>query len=136
MKPWFSKIILHAGSVLAVFGMLFVPVCTSSVRAAPGDLTRVSVDSSGLQADGFSYTGEISTDGRFVAFYSEAGNLVPGDTNGLADVFLRDRQLGVTTRVSVDSTGAQVGGGGDPSISADGRFVAFDSGATNLVTGD
>src|SRR5690349_4532359 len=117
MKTRFSKVISRVFSTLAALGMLFGPGVTSPVFAAPGDLTRVSVDSSGLQADGFSYTGEISADGRFVAFYSEAGNLVPGDTNGLADVFLRDRQLGITTRVSVDSTGAQVGGGGNPSIS-------------------
>src|SRR5262249_5663555 len=66
-----------------------------------------------------------------------ASNLVPGDTNGVADIFVHDRQTGATERVSVDSAGVQ---GNDaslaPSISGDGRFVAFVSAATNLVAGD
>ena len=79
----------------------------------------------------------ISADGRFVAFESLASNLVPGDTNGVGDVFVHDRQTGTTERVSVSSAGTQ--GNGDsavPSISADGRFVAFVSVASNLVPGD
>jgi Tol biopolymer transport system component len=75
----------------------------------------------------------LSADGRYVAFFSEASNLVPGDTNSARDVFVRDRLAGTTTRVSVSSTGAQ---GDDeslvPVISANGRFVAFQSFATNL----
>ena len=79
----------------------------------------------------------ISADGRFVAFDSEATNLVPGDTNDASDVFVRDRQTGTTRRVSVSSGGAQGNGASfDPAISADGRFVAFNSDATNLVPGD
>src|SRR5207248_6383455 len=99
---------------------------------------RVSVDSDGNQ--GNYCTGvesSISADGRFVAFSSYATNLVPGDTNGWADVFVHDRQTRTTERVSVGSTGNQ----GDrlsfyPVLSADGRFVAFVSEATNLVPGD
>lgn len=79
----------------------------------------------------------LSQDGRFVAYYSYAPNLVPGDTNEVWDVFVRDRLLGTTSRVSVSSEGAQAGGrSGDPSISGDGRFVTFWSEATNLVPGD
>ena len=79
----------------------------------------------------------ISADGRFVAFRSDATNLVPGDTNGATDVFVRDRQTGTTRRVSVGPGGAQGNGGSFmPAISADGRFVAFESSATNLVPGD
>src|SRR5207249_1529467 len=68
-------------------------------------------------------------------------NLVPGDTNGMSDVFVHDRQTGTTERVSVDSAGNQgdgpsSGGANRPSISADGRFVAFRSFASNLVPGD
>ncbi len=102
-----------------------------------GQTTRVSVDSAGTQADGESAFPSISADGRYVAFYSYAGNLVAGDNNGVSDVFVHDRQTGQTTRVSVDSAGNEGNGSSyDPSISADGRYVAFDSDATNLVAGD
>jgi Tol biopolymer transport system component len=85
----------------------------------------------------------MSADGRFVAFGSLDGFVVPGDTNGNADVFVRDRVLNTTERVSVSSTGAG-GSGGNPSIvacdafgiSADGRFVLFYSQYTNLVPND
>jgi uncharacterized repeat protein (TIGR01451 family) len=78
----------------------------------------------------------ISADGRFVAFVSEADNLVSKDTNGTPDVFVRDRQLGTTERVSVTSAGLQADGSSHgPAISADGRFVAFESDAQNLVPG-
>ena len=104
-----------------------------------GQTTRVSVDSSGMQGNGWSYDPSISADGRYVAFNSEATNLVAGDTNDRRDVFVYDRVTGQTTRVSVSSGGTQ--GNGDygsylPSISADGRYVAFDSDANNLVSGD
>ncbi|MFZ1413730.1 MAG: hypothetical protein WAS73_04000 [Defluviicoccus sp.] len=102
-----------------------------------GTTERVSIASGGQQADGNSVDPSISADGRFVAFESDAGNLVPGDTNAPADVFVHDRQTGTTERVSVDSAGNQAdGSSGDPSISADGRFVAFVSYASNLVPGD
>ena len=79
----------------------------------------------------------ISADGRFVAFGSDANNLVPGDTNGTTDVFVHDRFTHETTRVSVSSGGiAGNSGSWIPSISADGRFVAFKSYATNLVPRD
>jgi Tol biopolymer transport system component len=100
---------------------------------------RVSVDSSGVQAlGGGSYRPSISADGRFIAFSSDATNLVGGDSNGLTDVFVRDLKTGKTKRVSVNSSGAQALGGGSysPSISADGHLVAFYSDATNLVGGD
>jgi len=105
---------------------------------------RVSVTSSGGQAAYESNSPCLSGDGRFVAFGSRAFNLVSGDTNNTWDIFVRDRQLGTTERVSVDSNGVQGNltsmGSGDPrmgpSISEDGRFVAFVSNATNLAAGD
>jgi Tol biopolymer transport system component len=99
---------------------------------------RVSVNSAGGEGNGLSDYPALSGDGRYVAFFSEAANLVPGDTNGAADVFVRDRTLGNTMRVSVNSTGGQAEGGisTTPALSADGRFVAFYSRATNLVAGD
>ena len=99
--------------------------------------TRISVDSSGTQANEISSSPSISADGRYVAFTSNASNLVGGDTNGTQDIFLRDTLIGTTTRISVDSSGKQ--GNADsvyPSISADGRYVAFISAASNLVSGD
>jgi archaellum component FlaF (FlaF/FlaG flagellin family) len=104
--------------------------------------TRVSVDSEGNQGDGASFTPSISASGRFVAFDSFATNLVPGDTNNKRDIFVRDTLTNTTTRVSVDSEGNQQNGSSSgslvssPSISSDGRFVAFDSDASNLVSGD
>jgi len=81
--------------------------------------------------------GSISRDGRFVAFQSGATNLVANDANGLNDVFVRDRTLGTTTLVSVSTGGAQgMGASLSPSISGDGRRVAFLSSAPNLVAGD
>ena len=102
-----------------------------------GTTTRMSVSNTGVQGNGGSYGPAVSWDGRYVAFYSAATSLVSGDTNGALDVFLRDRQLGVTTRVSVDSAGDQGNGASSaPAISADGRYVAFYSEATDLVSGD
>jgi len=102
-----------------------------------GQTTRVSVSSGGTAGDGSSLFASVSSDGRYVAFSSTATNLVSGDTNSFEDVFMRDRQLGQTTRVSVDSTGTQGNEQSDTAaISGDGRFVAFRSYATNLVSGD
>ena len=72
-----------------------------------------------------------------MAFYSVATNLVSGDTNGADDIFVHDRQTGTTERVSVATGGTEATGDSyTPAISADGRFVAFYSDATNLVSGD
>ncbi|HEV8112564.1 MAG TPA: hypothetical protein VGR31_07290 [Planctomycetota bacterium] len=102
-----------------------------------GTIQRVSISSGAVQANDGSYQPSISADGRYVAFTSSATNLVPGDTNGVLDIFIRDRLSGVTERVSVSSAGLQGDGESSvPSISADGRFVAFQSLATNLVPGD
>jgi hypothetical protein len=104
-----------------------------------GQTERVSVASDGTQGNGFSQTYylSISSDGRFVAFYSDASNLVSEDTNGYVDIFVHDRKTGQTERISVASDGSQASdSSGPPSISADGRYVAFDSPANNLVSGD
>lgn len=100
--------------------------------------SRVSLSNSGLQAsDGGSTNPQISSDGRYVVFQSAATNLVTGDTNGIEDIFLRDRQQNTTIRVSVSSAGAQ---GNDfsinPVLSGDGRYVAFESFANNLIAVD
>jgi hypothetical protein len=111
------------------------------LRDTVTDATRLITRSpSGAPANGdTSYVGpsSLSSDGRFVAFSSQASNLVHGDTNGQADVFVYDRETQKIRRASVNT--AEVQGdaaSGDPTISAGGRFVVFDSGATNLVNGD
>ena len=102
-----------------------------------GTTTRVSVSLAGGDPDHHSSVPSISADGRSVAFESQADNLVPGDTNGESDVFVRDMQTHTTRRVSVDPLGRQAPDWSDfPSISADGRYVAFESDATNLVSAD
>ena len=102
-----------------------------------GQISRVSLSSSGQQGNAESYEPEISADGRYIVFQSAASNLVEGDTNGMFDVFVHDRQTGETTRVSLGSAGTQGNGDSeDPILSADGRYVAFHSYASNLVSGD
>jgi len=102
-----------------------------------GTTERVSVDSAGNQGNWHSADPAISGEGRFVAFDSGASSLVVGDTNGVSDIFVHDRQTGATQRVSVDSAGNQGNWhSADPAISSDGRYVAFESLASNLVPGD
>ncbi len=100
-------------------------------------IQRASADGNGIPGNDYSWSPSVSGDGRFVAFYSKASNLVPGDTNQVSDVFVKDLETGEITRVSVDSSGAQGNkGSAHPSISQDGRWVAFQSLANNLVLGD
>ena len=102
-----------------------------------GTTERVSIASAGTQANDESFSPAISSTGRYVAFRSDATNLVANDTNNNSDIFVRDRTLGVTRRVSVASDGSQANGDSIlPAISSDGRFVAFSSEASNLVAGD
>ena len=100
----------------------YVTFQSYATNLVAGETERVSVDSAGGQGNSYSDIPSISADGRYVAFESSASNLIFGDTNGWCDVFVHDRQTGITDRVSVDSTGGE----GDshswyPSISGDGR---------------
>ena len=102
-----------------------------------GTTEIVSLGSAGVQGNMASFRPSISADGRYVAFVSQADNLVPGDSNSTYDVFLRDRQLGTTELVSQSTTGGSGNSGSlDPSLTPDGRFLAFNSFATDLVAGD
>jgi Tol biopolymer transport system component len=121
-------------SLILLTAILGVP---APAYAATGATTRVSVAGDGTQANGGSFNTAISGDGRYVAFGSGADNLVPGDTNGIHDVFVHDRDTGGMERVSVAGDGTQANYGSDaPAVSADGRYVAFESFADNLVPGD
>ena len=95
----------------------------------------VSQSTQGTIGNGDSFNPMVSADGRFVAFESNASNLVAGDTNGQTDIFVRDLLLKVTTRVSSNTAGLQAAGSSlQPSISSNGRYVAFHSNARNLAT--
>jgi len=133
MRTWHT-LLLVMGSLLTA--TLLVPATAAAVAK---HTQRVSVDSAGIQgnADSGAFAPSISANGRYVAFDSTASNLVSGDTNGFYDVFVRDRKLHKTVRVSVGAGGAQGNGLSDhPSISANGRYVAFESSSSNLVSGD
>lgn len=130
--------------VFSSFAPDVVPVLDQNNRrdvflrdALAGQSGLVSISTTGIQGNGDSTDPCISADGRFVAFQSLADNLVPNDTNATQDIFVRDIVLGSTSRVSVGSGGIQANGYCSfARISADGRFVAYASWASNLVPGD
>lgn len=102
-----------------------------------GEVVRVSTSATGGMNGGNNSEAQISADGRYVVFKSTATNLVPGDTNGRADIFRKDLVTGEIVRVSTDKDGLQSAGeSSDATLSADGRYVVFESSASNLVEGD
>ena len=118
-------------------------VAADAPSAAPAAMNRVSVSSAGAQGNRDSFAAGISANARFVVINSLATDLVEGDTNDRWDVFVHDGATGSTNRVSVSSSGAQAkamrspfGGSIGGGISADGRYVVFQSDAPNLVRGD
>ena len=134
-----SKVrVMRAAAASAVLILGLSLTTAAAGEAATGAVTsRVSVSSSEAQGFRSSSDASLSADGRYVAFGSLARNLVPGDTNLVEDIFVRDRLAGTTRRVSVSGSGAQGNGASIlPSISGNGRYVAFMSDATNLVPGD
>ena len=131
-------------------GVVFESYATNLVAGAPtfnqqiylkdlesGEVVRVSASADGTPANGNSFFPNPSADGRHVVFESDANNLVPGDTNGSGDVFVKDLLTGAVTRASTASNGAQGNAwSGNPDISANGRFVVFSSNAGNLSGAD
>jgi Tol biopolymer transport system component len=131
----------HSTFVLAALALSSLTGRASSQEAGPPSvapaLELISRSSADVLGDSWSGGAALSANGRFVSFHSYSANLVTGDTNSHYDIFVRDRAAGVTERVSVDSAGLQASGSSVfPSLSADGRVVAFASYATNLVAGD
>jgi Tol biopolymer transport system component len=141
-RPRRSAVVRRSAIIMAAAGLLALNAMSVPTAGAAGSATtqRVSVATGGAQGNNMSgWRGApvTSADGRWVAFDSLASNLVAGDTNAIDDVFVRDRTTGTTERVSVSTSGAQGNAiSNAPAISADGRFVAFESSATNLVRGD
>lgn len=104
---------------------------------ATGMTTRISISSAGVESNHDSFSPSISDDGRYVAFRSNASNLVAGDANNRQDIFVHDRNSGSTARVSLPAGGGEANGHSDaPAISGDGLWIVFESDASNLVAGD
>lgn len=121
---------------------VILPALAALALASPalaqnaGTVTRASLTSLGRESNGQARAAAVSADGRFVAFESDASDLVPNDTNGDSDVFVRDRDSGVLERVSTTAAGSEAKGDSFcPTLSADGRWVAFLSRASNLAPG-
>ena len=111
-------------SILSLF--VFWPL-VGLAAPARGDVTElISVDARGSVSGGYSFAGGMSTNGRYIAFYSGSDDLVANDTNDVVDVFVRDRRQGTTRRVSVGARGQQANGASSlDAITPDGRFVLF-----------
>jgi len=142
------RVLARGFSVVLVLALLHPSGGFGVAAQVPDAPARVSVATDGTEGNGYSVDVALSSDGRYVAFVSYAANLVSGDTNscppeypdytgGCADIFVHDRATHETTRVSVPTDGIQANGHSlAPAISADGRYVAFVSYATNLTSGD
>jgi Tol biopolymer transport system component len=141
MQGFFTKgVITMTRKLLALAAATATALTTVTATAGSpaigaGQTTRVSVTSTGAEANGMSSDPVVSTDGRYVAFTSSATNLAPGDTNRQSDVYLRDRTIGSTELVTVGQSGLAAGGS-VTDISADGRYVVFTSSAPDHVPGD
>ncbi|CCK27249.1 hypothetical protein BN159_2870 [Streptomyces davaonensis JCM 4913] len=123
-------------SVAVLAGAMVALTATSAAPAPKPGPERITLRASGEQIEKGSGGAALSADGRFAAFVTEDAGVVPGDTNGRSDVFVRDLRKGTVERVNVASDGTQAEGGWGShrvEISADGRYVAFMSSATNLV---
>ncbi|MEO8606281.1 MAG: calcium-binding protein [Chloroflexota bacterium] len=131
---------MYRSSILrytVLFLSVFIFMVSKPIFALTIDIHRVSVSSTGEQANEASGVATLSADGRYIVFDSLASNLVADDTNGVYDVFVHDIQTATTTRVSVSSTGQEANAtSGSHAISADGRYIVFGSNASNLVAND
>jgi trimeric autotransporter adhesin len=131
------------GDSNGVGDMFLRDTCHGASSGCTPNTTLVPLSSSGSQANALSFSASVNGTGRYVAFRSFADNLVPNDTNGNGDYFLRDTCIGAsgsctpnTLRVDVSNNGTQTNGPAfdvSPSISSDGRLVGFSSNATNLI---
>jgi len=132
-----SRSLRRIALITLAASVTIVPLSSSGSAGTPAKTTRASIGSQEQESPNGGIYPSISGSGRYVVFEANSANLVPGDTNGESDVFVRDRKTGRTERVSVRSNGAQANSwSGYASISANGRFVSFTSEASNLVQGD
>ena len=144
-----KKLIIYISLLLFIFLSLLACGSSGEHNNAPDPVPAgavqkfltmiISLHSDGTQGDDNSSAPVISSDGAFIAFESTATNLIDNDLNGLRDIFVHNRNTGVTERVSVDSNGFEANDRSlSPSISIsdDGSYAVFESDATNLVTDD
>jgi Tol biopolymer transport system component len=125
-------------SGLPLFLALTAVATLAPASSASGVTSAASVSSGGVEGNGNSASTQTAGSGRYVVFESNASNLVPGDTNAVSDIFLRDRATGQTYRVSVGNNGQEANGPSHSArgVSPNGRYVVFESFASNLVKGD
>lgn len=132
MRKFLESRVVILMTLILTLSIIFAPDDVNSQAGQsclPNDrVHRVSITYDGSEPNGNSWQPVLSADGRYVAFVSEASNLVEGDTNGVADIFWLDRQTCEVVRVSNDTTAAA-----NPSISADGQVIAFDTWAGVVV---
>jgi len=133
----FIPVTLLSSTLSILSPQLLAGASTSSVLLSPGITTQASVSSEGVQSNSYNYNSMINSNGQYILFASSADNLVAGDTNQSTDVFLRDRINMTTERVSLANDGSQANGRSSSSaMSDDGRFIVFESIASNLVAGE
>lgn len=128
---------MNTSEVVATrLGVLIGGLLLTGTTCPAADLAVPAPPAAKSTSTGAGATPRVSADGRWIVFSSDAGNLVPADNNGVADVFLRDRQTGTTELVShQDGSGASAGGSSlAPAMTPDGRYVVFQSTASNLVS--
>lgn len=131
-----KRVFCYFAIYILLFYMYFFSA-TSVLAFGEGITERVSLGLNGLETNGVNNFGSVSEDGRYVAFISYATNLVSDDTNSFNDVFVYDRELRTTERVSVSSNESEAdGNSNDVTISKNGRFVIFRSSASNLIPND
>ncbi|GAB3237853.1 TolB-like translocation protein [Kineosporia babensis] len=140
MRTRRSRVFTRVGATATVtVGLLGVTLLTQSAEAAAPKPTRVSLGINGKQANAYSLLGAVTPDGRYVLFLSSATNLVKGDSNGNQELYRRDTVTGKTEKVTWSAERGEASTAmfsGYNGISANGRYVVFDSAADNLVAGD
>lgn len=131
-----KKIKLIATTLTSSVLTLAIAANQPTQATVPGNNILAGVSSSGDQLNQQIQSSDLSADGRYVVFSTTADNMVTGDTNAKEDVFLRDTQTNITTRVSVSPSGSELNNSSrNPKISYDGRYVVFESKATNIISG-
>lgn len=125
-----------AESAIATATVNVAPVADAPKFDSFAQTQLVSTNAANVQGNQGSFQASVSADGRYVVFHSNSDNLIPNDTNGMADVFIKDTQTGAISLVSSGANGQGNQWSGQASVSADGRYVVFESVSNNLVSGD